>query len=92
MTLEEALKRLEAAIGTLEATTRRRLEVERGRGDLETELGLMQDDRARLAVELDGTLARLNRLEVAAEDVGRRVDRALGAVQMVLSRADPSAH
>ena len=49
--LDHALSRLEGALGQLEAAARRRLEVERGRANLETELTLMQDDRARLAVE-----------------------------------------
>ena len=61
--LEDALKRLEGAIGQIEAAVSRRLEIERRRGDLETELQIMQDDRARLAVELDGATARLNRTE-----------------------------
>jgi predicted nucleic acid-binding Zn-ribbon protein len=86
MTLDEALRRLEVALTALEAATARRLEAERRRGDLETELALMQDDRARLAVELDGTLAKLNRLEAAADDVSRRVELAIGAIR------DVSAH
>jgi hypothetical protein len=89
MRLEEALRRLDSALAALEAATGRRLEAERRRGDLETELALMQDDRARLAVELDGTLARLNRLEATADDVGRRVDRAIGAIRTVCERAGP---
>ncbi|MDJ1158254.1 DUF4164 domain-containing protein [Chelatococcus sp. SYSU_G07232] len=91
MTLEDALKRLDAAIGSLERAANRRLEVERRRGDLETELALMQDDRSRLAVELDGTLARLGRLEAAADDVGQRVERAMGAVRGILARAGQAA-
>jgi chromosome segregation ATPase len=87
MTLAEALKRLEAAIGTLEAAATRRLEAERGRADLETELALMQDDRARLAVELDGTLARLNNLQAVTEDVDRRLAQATGVVGALIAEA-----
>jgi chromosome segregation ATPase len=86
--LEDALKRLDGAIGQLEAAVHRRLEVERRRGDLETELQIMQDDRARLAVELDSATARLNRTEAAARDVGERVQRAVDAIQDVLADAD----
>jgi hypothetical protein len=86
--LDEAMKRLDGAIGQLEAAVSRRLESEKSRGDLETELQIMQDDRARLAGELDGTLARLNRAEAAATDVGQRVQRAMGAIQDVLARAE----
>ena len=89
LTVDDALKRLENALGLLEASVSRRLELERRRGDLETELQIMQDDRARLAVELDGALTRLNRAEAAAEDVGVRVKRAIGAIESVLGRAEP---
>jgi hypothetical protein len=89
LTVDDALKRLENALGLLEASVSRRLELERRRGDLETELQIMQDDRARLAVELDGALTRLNRAEAAAEDVGVRVKRAIGAIESVLERAEP---
>ena len=88
--LQDAMKRLDAALGLLEASITRRLEVERRRGDLETELQIMQDDRARLAVELDSAAARLGRVETAADDVERRVQRAIGAVQDVLARAEPA--
>ncbi len=86
--LDDAVKRLDAALGLLEAAVTRRLEAERRRGDLETELQIMQDDRAQLAVELDGTVARLHRVEAASEDVSRRVQRALGAVREVLAGTD----
>lgn len=88
MTVDEALRRLENAVGLVEASVARRLDAERRRGDLETELQLMQDDRARLAVDLDGTVARLRRYEAAADDVGRRVAGAIGAIQDVLGRAE----
>jgi hypothetical protein len=84
--LDTAVRRLDSALGLLEAAATRRLEAERRRADLETELQLMQDDRARLAVELDGTIARLRRFEAAADDVGRRVQRAAGAIRDVLGR------
>ena len=86
-TLDEAMKRLEVAFGLLEASVSRRLEAEQRRGDLETELQLMQDDRARLAVELDGALTRLHRFEAATDDVTRRVRQAIGAVETVLAQA-----
>ena len=89
-TLEEAMKRLENALGLLEVAIARRLEAERRRGDLETELQIMQDDRARLAVELDGAITRLNRVEAATSDVGARVRRAIGAIEDVLSAAEPA--
>jgi Domain of unknown function (DUF4164) len=86
-TLDEAMKRLDMALGLLEASVSRRLEADRRRGGLETELQLMQDDRARLAVELDGALTRLHRFEAATDDVSRRVRQAIGAVETVLAQA-----
>ena len=91
MTFDAAIQRLDAALSALEAATARRLETERRRADLETELSLMQDDRARLAVELDGALAKLNRLEAAADDVNRRVDRAMGVIRDVIGPSHPHA-
>jgi hypothetical protein len=87
MTLDEALRRLDMALTALEAAAVRRIESERKRSDIETELSLMQDDRARLAVDLDGALATLTRLEAATDDVSGRVDRAMEAVRSVLKRA-----
>ena len=86
--LDDALRRLESALGLLEAAVTRRLDVERRRGDLETELQIMQDDRARLAVELDGTVARLHRVEAVTVDVSRRVQRAAGVIRDVLERVE----
>ncbi len=86
-TLDEAMKRLDMALGLLEASVSRRLDADRRRGGLETELQLMQDDRARLAVELDGALTRLHRFEAATDDVSRRVRQAIGAVETVLAQA-----
>lgn len=85
--LDEAMKKLEGSINLLEASVSRRLAAERTRADLETELQIMQDDRARLAVELDGASNRLSRVEAAAEDVGRRVNRAISAIQEVIVHA-----
>lgn len=89
--LDGAFARLDAALGQLEATVRRRIEAERGRGNLETELALMQDDRARLAVELDGSLARLSQFETAAGDIDGRIARAMDAVGAVLARLQEEA-
>lgn len=85
--LDDALKRLDIALGLLEASVSRRLEAEKRRGDLETELQLMQDDRARLAGELDGALTRLQRFEAATDDVSQRVRIAIGTIQSVLQQA-----
>ena len=59
--VEEALRRLEASVALLESAVARRLDAERSHSDLETELEIMRDDRARLAAELDGVWALTRR-------------------------------
>jgi hypothetical protein len=83
--VEEALRRLDASLRELETALARRLDAERRRSDLEIELEVMQDDRARLAVELDGTAARLRRAETANADVGQRLAGAIATVEAVLA-------
>ena len=84
--IEEAAKRLQAALGSLEAAFSRRFSAEHRRSDLETELQVMQDDRARLAVELESAAARLSTMETTTEHVGQRVQNAIVAIQDVISR------
>jgi chromosome segregation ATPase len=85
--LDDAMKRLDVALGLLEASVSRRQDADRRRGSLETELQLMQEDRSRLAEDLDGALTRLHRYEAATDDVSRRVQLAILAVQNVLGQA-----
>lgn len=85
MSVADALKRLDTAIAALERTSVRRIEMDKRGGDLPTELALMQDDRARLAVELDGALARLGRVEAVVGSVDERLATALGKVEAILA-------
>ncbi|MEH3147003.1 MAG: DUF4164 domain-containing protein [Methylobacterium frigidaeris] len=87
--MDDALRRLDSAVAALDAAVSRRLDAERSRGDLETELEIMREDRARLGAELDAATARLAEVEAAADEVGHRVGRAIGAVEDVLSRPEP---
>jgi hypothetical protein len=86
--LDAALKRLAAALDQLEAASARRAQAAATRADLEEELAIMQDDRSRLAAELDGALARAKSLQVANNEVSRRLERASATIQSVLSAAD----
>ena len=85
--LDAAIRRLNAALSQLETAAAARPGLGASRGDLETELQLMQDDRSRLAEELDGALTRLHRFDAATDDVSRRVQLAILAVQNVLAQA-----
>ncbi len=84
--IRQSLMRLRAAVDALEQSEARRRENQRQTGPIETELALMQDDRARLATELDAALARSNRVENLAEDLTRRVDVAMTTVRAVLEK------
>lgn len=88
--VDEAVQRLLGAIAVLETNVMRRLDAEHRKSDLETELQLMQDDRARLAMELDSTAARLSRVDSATSHVERRVHSAIVTIEGVLARAEPT--
>jgi hypothetical protein len=84
--LEPSLKRLRAAIDLLEGAIERRLRQEEAQGDSKEELALMQDDRARLAVELDSALETNRGLMAANEEAARRLAQAGAAIRSVLER------
>ncbi|MDE2362737.1 MAG: DUF4164 family protein [Hyphomicrobiales bacterium] len=71
-----ALARLQAALTVLEVAAARKHEADRAQADLGEALGAMQDDRARLAGDLDAALARARRLEAANSEVARRLEAA----------------
>ena len=82
--ISQAVARLRSALGALEAAAERRLELDRGKAGAETELALMQDDRARLATELDLAMARAERLSAVNKDVDRRIDAVMVGIRGVL--------
>ncbi|MBV9567845.1 MAG: DUF4164 domain-containing protein [Hyphomicrobiales bacterium] len=85
--LDQALQRLSTALDRLELAATARLDAEQGLEPLETELAIMRDDRSRLAVELDGALARNANLEHATREISQRVGRAIGSIEAVLGSA-----
>lgn len=74
--LDEALARLRAALHRLEAAVEKRAEADLGRSERHREFNLLQEDRNRLAAELDTALARNARLLSAHNEVAHRLDRA----------------
>ncbi len=94
--LQRALGRLHGAIDALDAAAERRAEAEAARADADAEYAVMQDDRSRLAVELDAALARNRALDRVADEVAARVDRAGATVRDILAElgetgaADPA--
>jgi chromosome segregation ATPase len=88
--LDDALQRLSAALDELETTVARRLEAELSHADLEEELDVMQDDRSRLALELDAALAHKSALEKARDEVLTRLDRTSLGIRAVLGDDGPA--
>lgn len=96
-TLQRALQRLGSALDHLEAAAARREQAHNARGNLYDELAIMQDDRSRLAMELDGALAHGRTLSHANAEVARRLENASATVRAVVAEirsgpahADPS--
>ncbi|MEK4033253.1 DUF4164 family protein [Methylocystis sp. IM3] len=85
--IDAALARLKAALDQLERTIAARLEEDLSSAELEEEVAIMQDDRARLALELDDALARVSALEKARDEVLRRLDSAGAGVAAALEAA-----
>ncbi len=86
--LDAALQRLASALDQLEAASERRAKADAARGDLEEELNVMQDDRSRLAVELDAALARNRSLTLANSEVQKRLEQVGEVISGLLPEAD----
>jgi chromosome segregation ATPase len=89
--LESSLKRLVAAVDALERAAERRMRHDEERANAEEEYALMQDDRSRLAVELDAALDRSRALEAASAEAETRLARAAQAIDALIGRMDPRA-
>ena len=89
--LEAALKRLSAALDHLDAAADRRARADAARGDLEDELTIMQDDRSRLAMELNTALARVESLDLAHREADRRLERAGATIRAALGESAEDA-
>lgn len=85
---DPALVRLRAALDNLEAAAERRARRDAVRSDAEAEFAMMQDDRARLAVELDAALDAQRALAEANAAAMERVTRAAGVIERWLGRSD----
>jgi len=86
--VEQAARRLSAALDTLDAAVDRRLETDRSRAILTEQLHALDVDRARLAADLDVQVARVRSLEAANRDVAGRLDAAMENIRHVLESQD----
>ena len=83
--IDTALKRLSGALDQLEAATERVRRSESEQRDVKESFLMMQDDRNRLANELDAALDRARSLETAADDVALRLGRAGATLRRLLA-------
>jgi putative heme degradation protein len=88
-TIDTALKRLATALEGLEAAAERRARTDASRSNIDEEFAVMQDDRTRLALELDAAMARNKALAAANSDVALRLERASATVRAVIATIEP---
>lgn len=89
--LERSLKRLAAAVESVERAAGRRMRHDEARANAAEEFALMQDDRSRLAVELDAALDRSRVLEAANAEAGARLAHAAETIGGIIVRIDRPA-
>jgi len=89
--LEISLKRVASAVEALEWATDLRMRHDEARATTQEEFALMQDDRSRLAVELDAAVDRSRALESANAEAAKRLARAAQTVERVLGRLAPDS-
>jgi predicted nucleic acid-binding Zn-ribbon protein len=82
--LTQSIGQLRNAVANLERVVARRAEDDRSLSTLKDELAIMQDDRARLAMELDSALAKTTRMDAIMTELLRRIDRSTTLVREVL--------
>ncbi|MGD9656627.1 MAG: DUF4164 family protein [Methylocystis sp.] len=85
--IEADIAELQMAIAQLERIVAGKLEDEASSAELQEELAIMQDDRSRLALDLDAALARQNALEKSRDEVLRRLEAASEGVAAALGAA-----
>ena len=81
---EQAVKRLEAALRSLESAVDERLSRSLGAEGLADEVQMLTADRSRLAEHLDEAQARAVKLENVNRDVSRRLASAVETIRSVL--------
>lgn len=87
---EQAVRRLEAALQSLEHVVEERLSLSAGSDSLAEEVQMLSSDRARLVETLDQAEARAAKLETINRDVERRLDSAIETIRAVLGADEGS--
>jgi hypothetical protein len=87
--IEMSFKRLASAVDALEFAVERRMRHDEARANEQEEFALMQDDRSRLAVELDAAVDRSRTLESANGEAAKRLAHAARTIERVLGQLEP---
>ena len=82
--VDQAARRLEAALQSLEIAVQQRLASGVGAEDLAAEVEMLSADRARLAETLDQSQARAVKLESVNRDVSRRLANAIESIRSLI--------
>lgn len=85
---ENAVRRLNAAIDGLGVAVSRHAVGAKAIGDLKQEVQTISDDRSRLAQELDRVNQRVVKLEQVSEEVDRRLEVAIEALEDAIEEAE----
>jgi hypothetical protein len=85
--LEVSLKRLTSVVEALEWAADLRMRHDEARATTQEEFALMQDDRSRLAVELDAAVDRSRALESANNEAAKRLAHAAQTIERVLGQS-----
>jgi hypothetical protein len=86
--IDAATKRLTLALDALEAAAERRREADLGKDDLTAQVHALDDDRSRLASDLDAAVAHGRSLEGTNREIARRLDTAIDSIRSVLEAHD----
>ncbi|TAK48404.1 MAG: DUF4164 family protein [Xanthobacteraceae bacterium] len=82
--IEQATRRLAAALDGLEAAVDQRRSADRDEDRLAARIQALGADRSRLAHELDGMISRSRSLERTNTDIAQRLDQAIATIRTVL--------
>jgi len=88
--IDAATRRLMMALEALESAVERRREADRDENELAIRIQALGVDRSRLADELDGSLVKSRRLELANREIAERLDAAIGTIRAVLDAGEAS--
>ena len=86
--IEQATRRLTAALDALDSAVERRVDSDRGAAALGEQVHVLAADRSKLAADLDAQVARSRSLETTNRDVARRIDVAMENIRSVLESND----